>query len=141
MLKITHVEALPNYCLRIFLNNNKVIEPCIAEYLTAPGYEMLREIFEQVQVEEWGHGVEWPIDIGIPFTALYRLAKEQSGNAYPVAAFNRWMQDNHLSAATAAKALGLTRRTIIYYHTGAKPIPFVVGLACEGYNARLKMAA
>jgi len=46
-----------------------------------------------------------------------------------------------LSAAAAARALGLTRRTIIYYHTGSKPIPLVVGLACEGFEARLKAAA
>jgi len=141
MLKITHVEALPDYRLRILLSNNKTIEPCVAEYIHSPGYEMLHETFEQAQVEEWGHSVEWPGDVGIPLTALYRLDKEQSGKAYPVEAFNRWMEDNHLSAAAAAKALGLTRRTIIYYHTGAKPIPPVVGLACEGYNARLKMAA
>jgi len=141
MLKITHVEALPHYRLRLLLSNNKVITPCIAEYLNAPGYETLRNTFDQVQVEEWGHSVEWPGDVGIPLTALYRMDKEQTGKAYPVEAFNFWMKENNLSAAAAAKALGLTRRTIIYYHTGAKPIPPVVGLACEGYNARQRMAA
>jgi len=141
MLKITHVAPLPEHRLHIALSNHKTIEPSIAGYLGAPGYESLRDIFEQVQVDEWGHGVEWPGDIGIPLSALYRLAKEQAGKAYPVAQFNRWMKDNGLSAAAAAKALGLTRRTIIYYHTGAKPIPPVVGLACDGYNARLQMAA
>jgi len=141
MLKITHVAPLPDYRLRVSLNNHKTIEPGIAEYLDAPGYEPLRDIFEQAQVDEWGHGVEWPGDIGIPLSALYRLAKEQAGKAYPVEHFNRWMKANGLSAAAAAKALGLTRRTIIYYHTGAKPIPPVVGLACDGYNARLKHAA
>jgi len=141
MLKITHVEALPDYCLRVSLSNNKVIMPCVAEYLNVPGYETLDKTFEQAHVEEWGHSVEWPGDVGIPLTALYRLAKEQTGKAYPVDAFNRWMKENGLSAAAAAKALGLTRRTIIYYHTGAKPIPLVVGLACEGYEARLKIAA
>jgi len=141
MLKITHVIPLPEYRLQVSLNNRKTIEPDIAEYLDAPGYEPLREVFAQVQVDEWGHGVEWPGDIGIPLSALYRLAREQAGQAWPVAHFNQWMQANGLSAAAAANALGLTRRTIIYYHTGAKPIPLVVGLACEGYDARLQKAA
>jgi len=38
--------------------------------------------------------------------------------------------------------MGLTRRTIIYYHCGQKPIPLYIGLACEGWEARRrKMAA
>ena len=45
--------------------------------------------FGDVQVEEWGHGVEWPAaDIGIPEQDLYRLSKEQSGDAFPTAEFS-----------------------------------------------------
>jgi len=141
MLKITHVAPLPEYRLRVSLNNRNTIEPSIAEYLDAPGYETLRDQFDQVQVDEWGHGVEWPGDIGIPVSALYRLAKEQAGTAWPVEHFNRWMRANELSAAAAAKALGLTRRTIIYYHTGAKPIPLTVGLACLGWETQQRAKA
>jgi len=142
MLKITHVEPLDGFRLRVGLSNSKVIEPCLAGYIGAAGYEGLQETFERVQVDEWGHAALWPDDMGIPLEALYRLAKEQAGKAYPVTAFNQWMRSNGLSANNeAAKALGLSRRTIIYYHTGAKPIPPVVGLACDGYNARLKQAA
>ena len=45
------------------------------------------------------------------------------------------------SAAQAAKALGLTRRTILYYHSGAKPIPIYIALACEGWEHRQLKAA
>jgi len=31
--------------------------------------------------EWWGHTVEWPDDMGIPLSALQRLAKEQAGKA------------------------------------------------------------
>jgi len=141
MLTIKQVEPLDGFRLRVRLSNGKVIEPCLADYIGTAGYEGLQETFERVQVDEWGHAVEWPDDVGIGLEALYRLAKEQAGKAYPVAAFNQWMRGNGLSASEAAKALGLSRRTIIYYHTGAKPIPPVVGLACDGYNARLKQAA
>jgi len=141
MLTIKQVEPLADYRLRIHLSNGKVIEPCIEQYLDAPCYEGLRDSYPLAQVDEWGHAVEWPDDRGIPLSALQRLAKEQAGKAYPVAAFNQWIASNGLSANEAAKALGLSRRTIIYYHTGAKPIPPIVGLACDGYNARLKQAA
>ena len=128
----------PDARLRIALASGKAFDVNVAEYLDAPGYETLRNpaVFARVSVEEWGHGVEWPGDVGIPVAALYRLAQQQAGKAFPVARFNEWMKRNGLSAAQAARALGLTRRTIIYYHTGAKPIPVVVGLACEGYEAR-----
>jgi hypothetical protein len=89
-----------------------------------------------VQGEEWGHGIEWPAaDIGIPADALYRLSKEQTGDAFPTGQFNAWMQRHGLSLSAAAQALHLTRRTIIYYSTGAKPIPAYIGLACKGWEA------
>jgi len=143
MLKITHVDPLPDYRLCLTLSNGKRLQVDVASCLDAPGYTPLREtdMFARVCVDEWGHGVEWPGGIGIPFSALYRMGKEQAGQAYPVCAFNAWMQRHGLSTAAAARALGLTRRTIIYYHTGSKPIPLLVGMACDGYDARLQAAA
>jgi len=138
MLKVTSVRPLQNASVQVTFSNAKTADIDISPYLNAPGYETLArpEIFGQVSVEEWGHGIEWPGDIGIPVTALHRLAREQAGQAWPVAQFNDWMQRNRLSAADAARALGVTRRTIIYYHTGTKPIPRMVELACEGFDAR-----
>jgi len=138
MLKVTHVQALPDHQVRVTLSNHKTVNVDVSHYLTAPGYESLREpdVFKQVSVDEWEHGITWPGDVGIPVSTLYRMAREQSGKAWPVEQFNDWMQRNHLSVASAADVLGVTRRTIIYYHTGTKPIPLVVELACEGYEAR-----
>jgi hypothetical protein len=48
--------------------------------------------------------------------------------------FNAWLERNELSLAAAAKALGITRRTIIYYHGGYKPIPHYIKLACIGWE-------
>jgi hypothetical protein len=136
-LKITQVEALLSTRLRITWENGKHTEVDAADYLQAPGYERLRDpaFFASVQVEEWGHGVEWPAaDIGIPADALYRLSKEQTGDAFPTGQFNAWMKRHGLSLSAAAQALHLTRRTIIYYSTGAKPIPAYIGLACTGWE-------
>jgi hypothetical protein len=137
-LKITKVEALLATRLRITWANGKQTEVDASDYLQAPGYERLRDptFFAGVKVEEWGHGIEWPAaDIGIPADALYRLSKEQSGDAFPTAKFNAWMKRHGLSLSDAAQALHLTRRTIIYYSTGAKPIPVYIGLACKGWEA------
>ena len=137
-LKITQVEGLPSARLRITWENGKQTEVDASDYLQAPGYERLHDptFFADVQVEEWGHGIEWPAaDIGIPADALYRLSKEQRGDAFPTAKFNAWMKRHGLSLSAAAKALHLTRRTIIYYSTGAKPIPAYIGLACKGWES------
>lgn len=137
-LKITRVEAAPSNRLRITWANGKQTSVDASDYLQAPGFERLRDpaFFATVLVEEWGHGVEWPAaDLGIPADALYRLSKEQSGDAFPTEQFNDWMKRHDLSLSGAAEALHLTRRTIIYYSTGAKPIPAYIGLACKGWEA------
>jgi hypothetical protein len=69
-----------------------------------------------VVVKEWGPGVEWADgEIGIDADSLYRLGKEQTGGAFPVTEFNAWMERNGLSLSAASKALGFSRRTIVYY--------------------------
>ncbi len=143
LITVTAVEAFPKAQLRVRLSNGRTIEVNVSEYLSEPGYERLRKpaFFARAKVAEWGHGVSWPGDIGIPVDALYRLSKEQAGQAWPTERFNAWMERHGLSAAQAAKALGLTRRTIIYYHTGAKPIPIYIALACEGWEHRQRKAA
>uniref|UniRef100_C6E3P6 DUF2442 domain-containing protein n=1 Tax=Geobacter sp. (strain M21) TaxID=443144 RepID=C6E3P6_GEOSM len=117
----------------------------LAEYLESPGYEKLRApaFFVSVTVEEWGHGIEWGDgEIGIDADTLYRLGKEQAGLAYPATEFNSWMDRNGLSLSAAAKALGITRRTVTYYHGGYKPIPIYIKLACIGWETlRLQNAA
>ncbi len=87
-LKITQVKASSATLLRITWANGKQTEVDASDYLQAPGYERLGDpkFFSRVQMEEWGHGIEWPAaDIGIPADALYRLSKEQSGDAFPTA--------------------------------------------------------
>lgn len=140
--RIAAVSAKAPCTLTLHWRNGKQTSVDIAEYLDTPGYERLREaaFFAAVAVEEWGHGVEWNDgEIGIDADALYRLGKEQAGVAFPVAEFNAWMERNRLSLSAAAKALGITRRTVVYYHGGHKPIPIYIKLACIGWevlNAR-----
>ena len=143
LMTVISVDVLPKAKLRVKLSTGRVIEVDVSQYLGTPGYERLRKpkFFARADVTEWGHGVSWPGDIAIPVEALYRLAKEQAGQAWPTQRSNAWMKRHGLSATQAAEALGLTRRTILCYHTGAKPIPIYIALACEGWEHRQLKAA
>jgi len=135
--KITSVTAEAPSLLTLVWRSGKQTKVDIAEYLDSPGYEKLKKptYFKTVVVEEWGHGVEWADgEIGIDADSLYRLGREQAGLAFPVTEFNLWMERNGLSLGAAAKALGITRRTIVYYHGGHKPIPIYIQLACLGWE-------
>lgn len=135
MLKSVTAEAPA--LLTIVWRSGKQTRVDISQYLDSPGYERLSDgaFFLKATAEEWGHGVEWADgEIGIDADSLYRLGKEQAGTAFPVAEFNAWMERNRLSLSAAAKALGLTRRTVVYYHSGHKPIPITIKLACIGWE-------
>jgi hypothetical protein len=135
MIKSIIADA-PSF-LTILWRSGKQTRVDISEYLNSSGYEKLKEpkFFTSAVVEEWGHGVEWAEgEVGIDADSLYRLGKEQAGLAFPVTEFNAWMERNELSLGPAAKALGITRRTVVYYHGGHKPIPIYIKLACLGWE-------
>lgn len=132
----TIIAEAPSLLL-ILWHSGKQTKVDVSEYLKSPGYEKLKEplFFASAVVEEWGHGVEWTDgEIGIDADSLYRLGKEQAGFAFPVSEFNAWMERNGLSLSAAANALGITRRTVVYYHGGHKPIPIYIKLACIGWE-------
>jgi len=68
------------------------------------------------------------------------MAKEQSGDFLPVTESVTGADANGLSLSAAAKCLGLSRRMVVYYDAGEKPIPRLVGLACRGYEAQRQAA-
>lgn len=96
-------------------------------------------VFEQVVIEEWGHGLDWPGGLDMGADRLYQMCREQAGLFSP-SAFDGWIKKNRLSLTTAADALGMTRRMIAHYRSGSRPIPKTVQLACIGWES-LKKAA
>ena len=48
------------------------------------------------------------------------------------------MARNDLTLDTAEVALGVSRRMLAYYRSGAKPVPRTVALACLGWEEVLK---
>lgn len=92
------------------------------------------DLFGQVALEEWGSGLTWDDEgpLSIAATTLYRLAAEQ--NSDDARFFDAWMISNGLSSTQAAESLGMTRRSIIHYRTGSRPLPRYVRLACKGWE-------
>ena len=90
------------------------------------------DLFRSVHVGEHGVDVVWTDDIDMSNDTLWRLAQEQSGATMTPEAFRQWRERHRFTLDSAARALGLSRRTIAYYDQGKKPIPRVVALATRG---------
>jgi len=96
------------------------------------------ELFQQVRVGEYGTDVVWTDEIDMSTDTLWRLAQEQSGETMSAAEFHAWRAGSGLTIEAAARALGLSRRTIINYEQGTQPIPRVVMLATWGLPEEAK---
>ena len=101
-------------------------------------------LFAAARLGLGGRSVDWPGQIsGVDDTAveldlgadnLRNLAVEQAGSIGHERIWN-WLHDTGLTLEQAAQALGLSRRMLIYYRDGEKPIPRSVWLACLGWEA------
>jgi len=91
--------------------------------------------FTACTVGEDGWSLIWPNGAEIGTDTLWRMAREQSGEATPIDEFAAWRVRNRLSLSDAAQALGITRRMVAYYEAGRYLIPRMVGLAIKGWEA------
>lgn len=92
-------------------------------------------VFDAVAIGEDGWSLIWPNGAEIGTDTLWRMAREQAGEATPIEEFTAWRARNRLSLSDAALALGITRRMVAYYEAGRYLIPRMVGLACKGWEA------
>jgi DNA-binding XRE family transcriptional regulator len=78
-----------------------------------------------------GHGTDvvWTDEIDMAADTLWRAAQEQAGETMTPDAFRHWRERKAYTLDEAARALGLSRRTVAYYEKGDRPIPRVVALA------------
>lgn len=90
--------------------------------------------FSAVAVGEDGWSLIWPDGAEIGTDTLWRMAREQAGEATPIYEFSAWRARNRLSLSDAAVALGITRRMVSYYEAGRYLIPRMVGLAIKGWE-------
>jgi DNA-binding XRE family transcriptional regulator len=70
-------------------------------------------------------------------TALDRWLDAQAQNAPDenTRLFAQWRARHGLSLTEAAKALGMTPRTMSAYGSGSRPVPRYIALACKGWEA------
>ncbi|MGH7024613.1 MAG: helix-turn-helix domain-containing protein [Caulobacteraceae bacterium] len=107
---------------------------------TFAAYAPLREdaaLFAHAAVGEFGADVTWNEDVDMSADTLWRLAREQSGATMTAAAFRQWRERKAYTLETAARALGVSRRTVAYYDRGARPIPRTVALAVKALEMGL----
>jgi Protein of unknown function (DUF2442) len=133
--KMKSVTVQTTDSLLIELASGKSYLVSLAEPMASvPGFDALRDpaMFATAQVTDWGWALQWECGLSMASERLYQMGKEQSGEAYPVAEFRAWMERNCMSLSTLSAALGLSRRAVSQYSSGARPIPRVVGLALLG---------
>ena len=92
------------------------------------------QLFASARVDARGGYVVW-IDDDLELAAdnLRNMAVEQAGGIGHERLVN-WMHKHGLSQERAADAIGVSRRMLNYYLSGAKTIPKTVWLACLGWE-------
>lgn len=90
--------------------------------------------FATATVADFGWSVDWACGASLDAERLLEMSLEQAGLTENVR-FRQWQDAHRLSLTEAANAIGLTRRTVSQYRTGARPVPRTVALACKGWEA------
>ena len=138
--RLRAVETLPDYRLNLFFVNGDTLTVDKREAVFAkPGLVPLRDAaaFAQAQIvpgEGWA--VVWPdFDIQIGADTLWLETMQQAATDEDTRTFLAWRARHGLSLAEAARALGMTPRTMSAYGTGSRPVPRYIALACKGWEA------
>lgn len=90
-------------------------------------------VFAQATIAAWGACVEWPGGIEWGADNLHAMAREQKPMTNNE--FRAWQKEMRLSNQEAARALGLSSKSIGNYRGGA-PIPVSVQIACRAMRAQ-----
>lgn len=138
--RLLAVEALDDYKLRLHFINGSIYTVSMAEELEKTArLRLLKapDVFKKAAIvagEGWT--VEWQ-DLDIQFCAdiLWLDAQAQNASDENTRIFATWRARNGLSLAEAAKALGMTPRTMSAYGSGKRPVPRYIALACKGWEA------
>lgn len=137
--RLASVQALSDYRLRLVFRDGSVYTVSLANVFDKfPGLRPLQDLaaFGKAQViENEGWTVEWPeLDIQIGADTLWLDARAQNAVDENTRVFTQWRAQNGLTLTQAAKALGMTPRTMSAYGTGSRPVPRYVALACKGWE-------
>lgn len=136
--QLTAVQALPESRLRLTYADGQSFEVDLREWIASSA--VLRPLadpalFAKARLGFGARSVDWVEDeVDLGSDNLRNLAVEQLGGIGHERIWN-WLHATGLTLEQAAQALGLSRRMLIYYRDGEKPIPRAVWLACLGWDA------
>lgn len=138
--RLSGIEVLPDFRMRLTFVEGSVhtldFRPLFDE---SPGLARLRDaaaFATATLIEGEGWSIEWPeLDIQIGADTLWLDAQAQNAPDENTRIFAQWRARHGLSLSQAARALGMTTRTISAYGTGARPVPRYIALACKGWEA------
>lgn len=138
--RLQSVEVLPGFRLKLtFINGNIYTVDFTPFFDQSPGFAPLRDeaAFAKASlINGEGWTLEWPeLDIQIGADTLWLDAQAQNAPDENSRIFAEWRARNGLSLAAAARALGMTTRTISAYGTNERPVPRYIALACKGWEA------
>lgn len=141
-LTLSSVKATPTAGLLLRYADGEQFEVDLVDTIVRhPTLKRLKdpEVFRTARVGDHGASVVWADDDELELAAdnLRARAVEQAGGVSHEFIWN-WMARNHLTIDAAAAALGVSRRMLAYYRSGAKPVPRTVALACLGWEEIMK---
>lgn len=139
--QITLTRVIPTPCASLLLSfaDGAEFEVNLVEVirrLSALSPLKDERVFMTARLGELSDTVVWPGNEALELAAdnLRAMGIEQSGGISHEFIV-RWMYDNELNLDSAAAALGMSRRMVAYYRSGAKAVPRTVALACLGWQA------
>lgn len=136
--KLTAVTPLEGYRLRLTYADDLSFDVDLTEWIqTTKALAALKDaaLFVQAKAGLGGWSVEWVEDeLDLGSDNLRNLAIEQAGGIGHERIWN-WLHEAGLTLEQGAEALGISRRMLIYYRDGEKPIPRHIWLACLGWEA------
>lgn len=141
---LTAVQPLAGGVLQLGFADGEIMRVEVAPIVRrSPVLRALNDpaVFRRAKLGEWGGSVTWDDDLlELAADNLRARAVEQAGGTSHEAVLD-WMHRHGLTQQMAADALGISRRMLGYYVSGAKSVPRTVGLACKGWEAERRQAA
>ena len=138
-LRIRAVEVLPGQRLHLTFEDGWQADVDLSGWIEHTRlFNPLQDatLFALAKLGDWGTSVVWVEDeIDMGADNLRNLAVEQAGGIGHERLIH-WLHDNQLTQTQGAQAIGVSRRMLSYYLSGAKPIPKTVWLACLGWVAQ-----
>lgn len=139
--KIAAVETMPGLRLSVTWEGGTQTVIGLSDWIESKGITALKDVdlFAKVHVGEYASTVAWIDDeLEIDSTHLQLLESEQRGMPLLPDALARWRARHGLTQSQAARELGVSPRQWQNYEAGKTFLPWVLALACAGWEAKMK---